>query len=814
MQSILLDLRFCFRQLARKPGFTAIAIFTLALGTGANALMFAVVDTVLLRPLPYPESHQLVDIASTQPDGGRSSTSLPNFLDVRVQSSSFSTMAAYFEKSASVRLPSGEPIHSAGAAASSTLFDVLQVPPMIGRAFSRGQDQPGRPCSVVLSARFWRKYLSGDAGVVGKHLTIDGQICAVSGVMPEGFSFPAPEDDFWIALQPAADTVTRGADFLDIVGRLKPGVTLSAAKTELNVIARRLQKAYPDDDKGYEIRAQLYRDKITGNARAALFALLGAVALLLLIACTNIANLQLAHALGRKREMAIRAALGASRMRVARQLLTENLVLALMGTGVGLGIAAGCLDFLKRLAANAIPRVEEIDLRPQVLLAMLMVGCISACLFGLAPVWQAARQDIEAALRENSGAVGGARGQQTFRDILVVAQLSLAIVLVAGSGLLLRSLYELLHTDRGFTADHVLTMQTAVSGTEGASMNLATMVYGPELDRLEQIPGVKAAGFVTFLPLSNGHASASFSIKGRANPDPQTGPRASLNAASDDFFRALKVPLLRGRYFEKTDSLGKTPVVIVNEALARRYFAGQNPIGKQVTFEDPESVAHPLTIVGVVRGSRQLGLGTPPDAELYLDFRQVPPGTLWSEFLLKQIMTYVVRVDGDPAAISGAVQRVIHRVDPAQTVFHVAMMGEIVLASVQSSRLAAILLSVFAGLALVVAAAGLFGVLSYMITQNSRNIAVRMALGARQTQVVRMIVLRAFVLYAIALCCGLIGVICCGRLLSSMLVGVRPWDAAALSATTAILLIVSLLAAWFPARKAAAIDPYEALRSQ
>jgi putative ABC transport system permease protein len=511
--------------------------------------------------------------------------------------------------------------------------------------------------------------------------------------------------------------------------------------------------------------------------------------------------------------MAIRAALGAGRMRVARQLFTENIVLALIGTAVGLALAAGSLGLLKRLAAGAIPRVQEIDLRPEVCLAMLMVASVSALLFGLASVWQSARQDIETALRESAGAVARGRKQQKIRDLLVVAQLSLAIVLLAGSGLLLRALYELLNTDHGFTAEHVLTMQTAVSGTEPAGKNLAETIYSPELDQIEQIPGVKAAGFITFLPLSNGSASATFIIRGRANPARGTQPRTLLNAASEHYFSALQIPLLRGRFFEKTDTLDKPRVAIVNDVLARRYFAGQDPIGKQIAFDDTDFKAHPITIIGVVRGTRQTGLAKPPDAQLYLNFRQVPPATLWSQFLLKQIMTYLVRSNGDPVAVSKDVQRVIHRVDPAQTVFHVATMKEIVSASVQSRRLGAILLSVFAGLALVVAAAGLYGILSYMVTQRRRDIAVRMALGARQNEVVRMIVSRALLLYAIGVVAGLIGVIWCGHLLSTMLAGVRPWDPVALGITTAALLLVALLAAWFPARRAASIDPYQALRT-
>jgi predicted permease len=512
--------------------------------------------------------------------------------------------------------------------------------------------------------------------------------------------------------------------------------------------------------------------------------------------------------------MAIRAALGAGRIRVARQLFTENVILALIGTAAGLALAAGCLGLLKHVAASAIPRVQEIDLRPEVCFAMFIVAGISALFFGLASIWQSARQDIETALRESASAVGVGRNQQRIRDLLVVAQLSLAIVLLAGSGLLLRTLYQLLNADHGFTAEHVLTMQTAVSGTEPADKNLAATVYSPELDEIERIPGVKAAGFITFLPLSNGSASATFLIKGHSDPSPGTQPHALLNAASEDFFGALQIPLLKGRFFTRTDTLESARVAIVSDVLARRYFAGQDPIGKQIAFDDTDFKSHPITIIGVVQGTRQTGLAKPPDPQLYLDFRQVPPATFWSQFLLKQIMTYVVRSNGDPGALGHEVQHAIHRVDPAQTVFHVATMTEIVSASVQSRRLGGILLSVFAGLALVVAAAGLYGILSYLVMHRRRDIAVRMALGAQQNEVVRMIVSRALLLYTTGLAAGLVGVIWCGHLLSNMLVGIRPFDPVALGITTAVLLLFTLLAAWFPARRAASIDPYQALRTE
>ncbi len=813
MYSVLQDIRFEARQLMRKPGFTAVAILTLALGAGANALMFTVIDSVLLRPLPYPDADELVSIKTTFPtDRSGSTTSFPDFLDLQKQNHSLVSIAAYKGISSSIQLPGGKAVHAFGVMTSTNLFDVLGIHPMIGHSFPVGEDQPGKPCSVVISAQFWREHLSGDSRALGQTLAVDGKSCTVSGVLPDGFSFHSREDEFWIPIQRNPETMSRGTQSFWLIARLKPGVTLTAAQAELKIVADRLAKAYPDSDKGQSFVAQSYRQDLTGDARPALLALLGAVALLLLIACANIANLQLARALGRKREMAIRAALGGSRMRIARQIFTESLLLALIGTAAGLGLASASLGLLKHLGAGVIPRAQQINLHPEVCLAMLGIAVICALLFGMAPIWQAARQDIERALRESAGAVAGGRKQQRYRDLLVVAQLSLAIVMLSGSALLLHTLYHLLHLNRGFATQHVLTMQAAVSGTEPASKNLATTVYGPELDQISHISGVKAAGFITYLPLSNGHSYTGFEIKGRPKPTPQNRPRASVNAASGDYFRTMQIPLLKGRFFAETDTLNQPPVVIINDVLAKHYFLGQNPIGKQITMGGPYFAQHPLTIVGVVRGSRQMGLAKPPDAEVYLDFRQVPP--LWSQFLLKQIMTYVVRSTESPATLIREVQHAIHRVDPMQTTFHAATMDEIVSNSVRSRRLEALLLSVFAVLALIVAAAGLYGLLSYTITQRTRDIAVRIALGAKQSDVVHMIVSRALVLYAIGLCAGLIGAVWCGHLLSSMLAGVRPWDPAALGTTAAALFVVVLFASWFPARRAAAINPREALRGE
>ncbi len=815
MRDLGQDIIYALRQFRRTPGFTATAILTLALGTGANALMFSVIDSVLLRPLPYADASRIIDLSGVDSQGRSSSVSLPNFQDWRAQSRSFSGMAVHQEQSVSLRLPSGEALHTSAVASSASLFDVLGVRPRLGRAFAANEDQAGKPCVAVLSAPLWRESFASDPSVIGKSAAVNGTPCIIVGVMPEGFSFPVRVDrGLWIPLQPTPTLMERGTDFLNAIGRLKPGVTLAVARNELSVIAARLAKAYPNEDAGTGIAATSYLDTVTEGSRPALIALLGAVVLLLLITCANVANLQLARALGRRREFAIRTAVGAAKLRIAKQLLSESLLLAMAGGLAGLALASLSLDAIKRLGADIIPRVSEIQLHVEVCAVVIGAAVLTGILFGLAPIIEAFKQDIERTLRDTASAAGMARHQQRMRDLLVAGQLSLAIVLLAGSGLLLRTLYHLLHEDRGFATEHVLTLQTAVSGNSYKGRDLAAVLYGPELDRIRELPGVEVAGFVTYLPLGNGHSSGSFQIVGRPTPNPGHGPTASINSASEDFFRALGIPLLRGRFFNQADTLNSPRVAVINQELVERHFAGEDPIGKQIAFDDPDSLKHPMTIVGVVTGSRQRTLAKPPEPEIYLCFRQIQPDSLWSDFLLKAIMTYVVRTQSEPTSLSRAITDTIHRMDSGQTVFHVATMDQIVSHSLENRRFTAILLGSFAALALIVAAAGLHALLSYTVGQRRREIAVRIALGARREHVIRGVVGRAVWLYGAGLAIGIAGAIWSGRFLSTMLAGVEPWDALTLGSTTVTLFVVAVLAAWLPARRAAAIDPMQVLRNE
>ena len=815
MQTIRQDLRYGIRQLRRSPAHTVLAMLILALGAGANVLMFSVIDSVLLRPLPYPYARALVDLKTLNPTGEVGSVSLPNFEDWRAQSHSFSAMAAYNLQSSSLRTPNAEPLRVDSIEATANLFDVLGTRPLFGRTFLPGEDKPGKPCVLVLSAKIWTDSFSSDSRIAGKTVDLNGKVCTVVGVMPRGFTFPQDTDSgMWTTLHPAPDLIHRGTSFLNVIARLKPGTTLSAARSELATIAQRLASAYPADDKGMRIEAMSYQDLVTGDVSMALWALLGAVGILLLITCANVANLQLTRAIARKREMAIRAALGAGRLRIGRQLFTESLLLALAGTGAGLALAYESLGIIKSLAANILPRANEIELHGEVCLALFGVAGITAVLFGLAPILQTARQDIEAALRQTATAVSGSRRAQWLRDLLVVGQLSLAVMLLATSGLLLRTLYHLLREDRGFNAQHVLTLTTNITGNAYKGRDLAAAVYGPELDRVRRLPGVQSAGVVTFLPLGHGSSSASFVLLGQPSPDPQNPPHAALNAASDCYFRALQIPLLHGRFFSSKDTSTTPRVALINDVLARRYFTGQDPIGRRIAFDDPDSAAHPLTIVGVVQGSRQQALAQPPAPEIYLCYRQIPPDTLWSEFLLRTLMVFAIRTDGDPAALARVVQSEIHQVNPNQALFDIRTMEAVVAHSVQNRRLMLILLGVFAGLALLVAAAGLYAVLSYGVQQRTRDIAVRMALGARLGDVLALIVGRASVLYALGLAFGVAGAIVSGQLIAKMLVGVRTWDPPTLIGSAVVLIFVSFPAAWFPARRAASVDPMKALRME
>jgi putative ABC transport system permease protein len=810
MNTVLLDLRLSLRQLRRTPALTLTMVLMLALGAGAVALIFSVVYSVLLRPLPYRESERLVNLSPMLPNGQEGAASLANFLDLRAQSHSFSALAAYADQNSSLQTSAGDSTRIHVVTATADLFAVPGVPPMLGRTFIADEDAPGKPCTLVLSAGAWSLHLASDPQIAGKSVRLDGQPCMVIGVMPQGFAFPGDEEDIaWITLPRSTASANRGTGYLGMVGRLKPNVTLAQARSELDSIARNLSQTYPEFNKDVGIRAVSYREWVTGDVRLALWGLIGAVVLVQLIICSNVGNMQLARALGRNREIAVRMALGAGKWRIARQLFVENLALALIGAGAGLLIARWSLRLLGRLAAEILPRAGEIRVYPQVWLALFFTATATALLFGLAPLYQLRRLDIEGALRATARSTGK-RGQAWARNLLVIGQLGLAVVLVTGSFVLLRSLYSLLHQDLGFAPQHVLIMNTSIAGDRYQGRNLFTSVYSPQLDRIRKLPGVQAAGLVTCLPLGYGHSESIFKPVGSPETDIQRLPKAAINGADEDYFRALKIPLLRGRLFNEHDDLKAPGVVVVNDSMAQRFFSGQDALGQRIYVAN---AGQPLTIIGIVHGSRQQVLNAPSQPEIYLAVRQLRPDSLWAQFLLASITTYVVRTDGDPESLTSAVRGAIREVDAEQVLFHIETMDNVVSDFVQDRRVSLVLLSIFAGLSLLVAAAGLYAMLAYTVQQQRPEIAVRMALGAQRKNILRLIVGRALLLCAIGLGLGVLGATLAGRLLSAMFFGARAWDPATLLATCAALALFTLPAALVPALRAASTDLWTALRA-
>lgn len=804
------DIRYELRSWRKNPGFTLVVLLVLALGTGANAVMFSIIDSVLLRPLSYSESERLMSLGTVNTEGPTDSASWLNFKDWSAQAQSFSGMAAYDEEEAAVQIPAQQPLHVTVVETSANLFQLLGVQPAIGRGFLPGEDQEGKPCAAVLNAGFWQTQFHASRSALGERINLNGTLCTVVGVMPQGFQLPPHDPALWFTLHPSPSIMGREVAYLEVIARLRPSATRNEAQQELNIVGARLAKTYAEDkDTGIAITP--YQEKVTKKARPALLALQGAVALLLLITCANVANLQLASALSRQREFAIRSALGAAKTRLVRQLLTEKLALVLVATGLGLGLAYGSLGFLKSLGAKSIPRINEVSLHAEVYLAMLGISVLTALAFGLTPVFQTARQEIEPALRENGSSVSGSRGKRVFRDALVVSQLSLAILLLACSGLLMRALLRLLNEDRGFVAEHILRMQTSPSANLDKRRDLASTLYAPELEKVREVPGVKSAAFVTYLPLSEeaGNTHVGFSIVGQPTSDQKNPPLTLLNAISEDYFRVLQIPLLHGRFFQPDDALDHPPVAIVNDAFIKKYMGGEDSVGKHIEL----SGLH-LTIIGVVRDTRQQTLALPTEPEIYLSFRQIPPDTVWTNVLLKQIMTMIARTQGDPAAPSRAVQAAIHGIDPDQAVYHVESMEDVIAASVSVRRLGFALVAVLAGLALIIASAGVCALLSYAVSQRIREIAVRIAVGANRNDMIRMVMLRALWLCALSLGIGVGATILCGRFLTAVLAGIQPWDPPVVIGTSLILFLITVLASLYPALRAASVQPVLALRAE
>jgi putative ABC transport system permease protein len=797
---MLHDIRFAIRSFAKSPGFTAVAVLALALGIGANAALFSVINAVLLRPLPYRQPQQLVRVYETFLPSGFGSVSLPNFQDWRRQNHVFEHLEAFSTGSMNLQ-GDANPERIPSVVATAGLFDMLGAQPMLGRTFLPDEDQPGKPEVAVISERLWKRRFAGDPNLLGANITLDGKSTTVVGIMPASFEFPPgnPERTLWLPMQlTPSPRFDRGSHFLAVLGRIKPGQGIESALADMKAIAARIAEQFPRQQKGRSITIRSLQDVLAGNIRPALLVLMGSVGFVLLIACANVANLLLARAASRKREVAVRAALGASRIRLIRQFLTESILLALAGGVVGAFLADLGVQALVALASRQIPRAAEVRLDGTVFLFLLGVCLLCGIIFGLMPAFQSTGRGVQEGLKEGgrSGGIGG--HSEGYRNALVIAEFALALVLLIGAGLLLRSFVALNSVDSGLKAGGVLTVSVSVPQGKYPSGSMWRRFYEPALERIEALPGVRAAGIIRLLPLQNWGTNGDFAIEGRPPAEPGQAPFAEYREISPRYFRAMGIPMVKGRDFSAQDSANSLPVAIINDALARKYFQGQNPVGQKIQWDSW------TTIVGVAGSIRQAGLDRDPLPELYFPAAQRPDAISG--------MTLAISSSVEPTSLTRPIESAIHSVDPSQPVFGVKTMERVVADSLSSQRLYVWLLGVFAAIALILASAGIYGVMSYLVTRRTQEFGVRMALGASTSDILRMVLRQSLMLIAVGVAIGLVGAFAVTRVLTNFLFGVKPTDLATFGAVSLVLIVVALIATYLPALRATKVDPMVALR--
>ncbi len=811
---MLNDLRYAIRQLIKSPGFTLVAILTLALGIGANSAIFSVIDAVLLRSLPFPNSDRLAMVwasAPQHPGDDHQVHSYPDYVDLRAQNHTFAALAAYTQ--ASTIWGTGEDSADVpGLAATSDIFAVLGTKPLLGRGFSRTDEEPDAPRVVVISYSFWQRRFAGDPHVIGRQMKSADHVYTITGVMPDGWKFPIQRDavDYIAPLQPvfsgsSVNYLThRGAHMLSIVGRLKPGVALQRATADLQTIAAQLAKQYPDTNAGRTERAVDLQSDVVGDVRPALLVLTTAVALVLLIACANVANLFLARAAGREREIAIRTALGASRFQVVRQLLIETLLLALLGGAAGLLLACWSTDALVAFGPGDLPRLDEIRVNGAVVAFTLGIALLTSLIFGLIPALQASRPEVGQSLKEASrGSTGGGRSHR-LRTAFVVSQFALSLVLLVGAGLLIRSFASLLAVKPGFDPNGVLTFWQALPKARYSGPEQQVQFFDKLLPKLKSLPGIKEAGMVSPLPFSGDDQHRTFTIVGQPAPPQGMEPSASRLTTDGNYFRTMRIPLQSGRSFDARDTGKSTPVMMINAAFAEKYFGQQNPLGQRVNIgAGTANSAPPREIIGVVGTAKHGSLAEPESPEFYVPFAQ-DPGSY---------MDIVVRTGAvEPTGVESMIRRTVHEIDSQQFVPEIRQLSSLVSRTLSQSRFNTALLGAFAAVAILLAAVGIYGVIAYNVAQRTKEIGIRMALGAQQRQMMTMILRQSLTMAAIGIGLGLLGSFAATRLLSALLFGVATTDLLTYGAVILLLGAAALLAGFFPARRAMKVDPVIALR--
>ncbi|MGZ4825569.1 MAG: ABC transporter permease [Terriglobales bacterium] len=825
---MLQDLRYALRQMWKSPGFTTVAVLTLALGIGANTAIFSVVNAVLLRALPYPNPDRLRLLWSSTPSQGLPmfGSSPVDYREWRSDNHSFEGMGAFSNSGISMSLEGHAPEMLISSAITASLFPTMGVKPFLGQGFTERNEQWGEHRVAILSYGLWERSFGSDPNVVGRQVHLGGELYTIAGVMPKAFRFFRRPVVIWtpLAFAPHDEMNTRGNHFVWVVGRLKPGVTVQQADSDLNVIAARIAKEFPENV-GLGVRTQSFRDRLVGNVRPALLAIFGAVVFVLLVACVNLANLVLTRAAARTKEFAVRSAMGASRARLVRQFVSESILIAILGGAAGLFFGAELLRMVTAVLPATFPTVQTVSLDPYVLGFTGLLALGSVLLFGIVPALEASRANPQQALHESGRSSTQGRRTRRFRNGLIITEMALATALLAGAGLLIKSFSHLQHQDFGFEAQRLLTFELPLDDVKYPKPEKAIPFIDQVVSRVQQLPGVQAVGIVDTLPLGNGmgwgkNVSGEGFLPMRTMADV---PNVQFNLISADYFKAMGARLQAGRAFAGSDVAKSQPVAIVNEAFARRFYPNQNVIGKTIRMlpppelippppanQPPEPVAPNRTVVGMVGDLKNTEANEPADPEVFVPFTQFE-GEGWGNAPM-----FAVRTDQDPATLASAIRNVVAGLDSQQPVAAVRPMTDLLERSVAQSRFNAMLLAIFAGMALLLAAIGIYGVISYGVSIRTQEIGVRMALGADRRSVVSMVLAESLKLVGLGLLGGLVLALALAltRLIASLLFGVHSADPMVYGAISLVLFGAALLATLLPARRASALEPMQALRAE
>jgi predicted permease len=816
LETLLQDIRFGARMFAKNPGFTCVAVLTLALGIGANAAIFSVVDAVLLRALTYRDSDRLVTLLHD----GTNPVSAANFIDWRDQSRSFEAMGAAEYWSPNLT-DVDSPEHIPGLKVTQNLFPMLGAEPQLGRVFTVEEDQKGAEHEVILSYRLWRRRFAGDGNVIGKAVKLDGELYTIVGVMPREFRFApfwATHTELWVPIAFGERVNSRSGNSLRVFARLKSGVTLAQARAEIATLTARLEQEFPGTNRDVAVTPLM--GQVVGKIQAPLLVLLGAVGFVLLIACANVAHMLLARAAARQKEIAVRAALGAPRARVVRQFLTENLLLTAMGACAGLLLATWGTHALVALSPADIPRVETVTIDARVVMFLLAVSVLTGVVFGLAPAMQASAVNLSDVLKEGGRGASESAGRNRLRSFLVASESALALMLLIGAGLMIRSFLALQSVDPGFNPHSVLSMVVSVAGSNEADPNRRAIFYEQLLERVRALPGVEAVGGINHLPLAGDMWGWPFVIEGRPKPRPGEAPSAVYRMVTPGYFQTMRLPLIQGRDISAVDNATAPGVVIINQEAARTYWPGGDPLGQHISFDSGDSGSPTwLTIIGVAKNAKQEDWAAPPFPEVYLaafqnrDFLG-QAGAHGEAMLHIGYITLVARTTRDPGALFASVKNTVWSLDRNLPISQVLTMDAVVADANAQPRFEMLLLGIFAVVALVMAAVGIYGLMSYSVSRRTHEIAIRISLGASRSEVFRLVVRQGMALALVGSAAGIAGALLLSRLMVKVLYGVRPIDPITFAGVTLLLAIVALAANYIPARRAMQVDPIAALRHE